>query len=215
MLRSKRTGVLVANFNFDSNEYADSPEVVLASFVWTVYEDVDVFVDQREPLFSPTRGDEDERQQMREILDTLVLAWPDVFSGRQETVRAVLRQSSSTLSPLGLAGNALRLKMLAWERARDRFERVMVGRYQSDQRASDGPFTEFQSIRPAQRLSLRPRIFRRLSAQARVRLKRLNALLGYADIPLGSLLALIPLAEPLVEVKQVIEQIAGDLDSET
>jgi hypothetical protein len=205
----------VATFSFEPNEYTITPEVVLASFVWTVYEDIDTFVELREPLFSPTRGDDDEREQMREILDVLEVAWTDVFDGRQETIRAVLAQSSSSLTPLGLAGNGLRVKILAWERSRDRFERVLIGRNESDQRETDRPFTEFQTLRPAQRLSFRPRMFRRLSARARQRLRRLSSLLAYADIPLGSLLAVVPLVDPLVEVKQLIEQIAGDLGSDS
>jgi hypothetical protein len=205
----------VANFNFESNEYASSPESILASFVWTVYEDVDVFIAQREPLFSPTRGNEDERDGMRELLDVLGLAWPEVLSQRRQTVTAIMSVGSGALAGRGLAGNELRLKMLGWEQARNRLERVLIGRYQEVLIETDESLAEFQTIRPAQRLSFRQRVAQRLSARARRRLRRLSSLLAYADIPLGSLQTLVPLIDPLIEVKQLIEQLAGDLGSES
>jgi hypothetical protein len=205
----------MANLNFELNAYSDYPEVILASFVWTVYEDLDVFVSQRAPLFSPTRGDADERAQMLELLNLLGTAWPEVMAQRPLTARAILNLNGDALAPPGLVGNQLRLKILAWERARNRFESVLIGRYDDDQLQTENRFAGFTTIRPAPRLNFQQRIARRLSARARTRLRRLNSLLAYADIPLGSLLALVPLVDPLVEVKQLVEQISGDLGSES
>jgi len=205
----------MADLNFEPSEYVNSPEVVLASFVWTVYDDLDVLVSQRVSLFSPTRGEDDERQQMLELINVLGAAWPEVLSQRPVTISAILSLNSFSLAPLGLAGNQLRLKILGWERARNRFERVLVGRYDDEQVQAENLAADFQSVRPAPRMNFQQRTAQRLSALARGRLRRLNSFLAYADIPLGSLLALVPLVDPLVELKQLVEQVAGDLGTES
>src|SRR5215469_13693527 len=88
----------------------------LATFVLTVYDDLDALVSLREVLFLPPgRTDRYTVEAVRELGD----AWNEVVGDRENHVTTILGLSvANGLTQDGLSGAQLRLKIAVWRRAR-------------------------------------------------------------------------------------------------
>ncbi|WP_392545265.1 hypothetical protein [Oryzobacter telluris] len=187
---------------YDNSSDADRRE--LLSFVSSVYDDLAWMVDMRYELFSPdlstTEGSLDD---LSEFLAWLADAWPDVYETRAELLRQMSEVPSEVLANHGLAGLDLRVKLIAWRRARLRLTRAVLE--EADAEDSDEVFDDYAE-HPQAPLP-RPKRFRR----AKRVLKWASRALGHADTILGSLAALLSQAERLKEIKETVEKVSGEV----
>ena len=84
----------------------------LATFVLTVYDDIDALVSLREVLFLPP-GHTD--RYTVDVVRALGEAWPEVVTDRDNHVTAIFNLSvTNALAQEGLSGAQLRLKIAVW-----------------------------------------------------------------------------------------------------
>lgn len=183
----------------------EPPPSELIHFVTAVYDDVGWVVDMGYPLFrAEVESAEGSLDDLSGFLSWLADAWPGVLGTREEVVERITALPAEALSTHGLAGVELRVKILAWQRARRRLRLAVT---------EDGEFAEVPDLpeeeppTTAQRPLPRPRRFRRVK---RI-LKWTSRLLGHADTLLGSLTALVNQAERLKEIKESVEKVAGEV----
>jgi hypothetical protein len=94
-----------------------TPQQALASFVWTLYDDIDYVVAIRENVFIGP--------DMTEVLDALRDAWAPVLSRRTELTNAVLAAPLTGLEAAGLTEPMLGFKLMVWRRARNQLAREL------------------------------------------------------------------------------------------
>lgn len=187
---------------YDNSSDADRGE--LLSFVSTVYDDLAWMVDMRYALFpSDLSSEEGSFDDLSEFLAWLADAWPGVFETKAELLQQMSEVPSEVLAYHGLAGLDLRVKLLAWRRARSRLTRAVVEEAEAD----DAGEVFDDSAEDPQAPLPRPRRFRRVKKV----LKWASRALGHADTVLGSLAALLSQAERLKEIKETVEKVSGEV----
>lgn len=183
----------------------ERPAGELISFVGTLYDDVDWVVAMRLPLFgADVESAEGPLGDLAEFLSWLADAWPGVLDTRQDVLERIATLPEDLLSAYGLVGLELRVKLLAWQRARRRLRLAVVEEGVFEERPE---LSEESPLPSAQRSLPRPRRFRRVK---RV-LRWTSRLLGHADTVLGSLTALVGQAERLKEIKETVEKVSGEV----
>jgi hypothetical protein len=179
----------------------------LATFVLTLYDDLDALVSLREVLFlSPGHTD----RYSVEVVRALGEAWTEVADDRVNHVTTVLGLSETNdLSPVGLSGAQLRLKIAVWRRARAARSTEFNDSEDAEPRSSSLP----DPTKPEARAE-EPRHPRKLPRRVRVALKFVASMLSYADTILGSLAKLAGHSERLKEIKEIVERLSGDMADE-
>jgi hypothetical protein len=139
----------------------------------------------------------------RDFLNALPLAWSEVNGQSNVVVGQVVGSSIGALSERGLVGNQLSAKLEAWHGGRERLlDEFDVG----------GPETDIPrpAIPPPGRGRLARFLRRRRPLHSKRALKWLARVLAHADNILDSLTSVVPVAEPLKELKHAIERVADD-----
>ncbi|WP_162940131.1 hypothetical protein [Gryllotalpicola protaetiae] len=193
---------------FELPDYFERPELVLASFTATVYEDLDSVVEMREALFldRDVIGDVFD-ENLVAALEAIAEAWGPVADTRDSFVESLLAATPEVLSFYGLIGLELRAKIIGWEYARGRLEAAL-----------DSPNVETvgsdhllpQPVPPVRTAGRLRRLLRAINRPAVRRVARgVERSLGAADVALGSAVKFIPHHEKLVEMKELLENLAG------
>lgn len=180
-----------------SDAAVPTPRQQLASFVWTLFDDLDYIVSIRSQLFGAS--------DLVPVVESLGAAWADLIARREEITTAVLNADISVLELVGLTGTPLTFKLTTWRWARGRLVLVLDADPSSPlAEPPAGPPPPPADVTPE------PRLRRKIPRLMKAFLKRLAQALSYADELLGSLTAVVKLSEPLKELKGFIEKLAGD-----
>lgn len=182
----------------------------LASFVETIYDDLEEIVDRREVLFLvlPQRTDQESVQMVRQCAD----AWVEVAAARGRVTAAVLPSNGvgpppegQQLLEAGLMGHQLHFKLAMYYNARSGLIEALAG---TDVHPRDDGGQEPAAATPPS--SERLPWPRKLSRLGKSILKWLARVLAFADTILGSLASVIQISEGLKEFKEAIEKLCDD-----
>lgn len=178
----------------------------LATFVLTVYDDIDALVSLREVLFLPP-GHTD--RYTVDAVRALGEAWTEVVTDRDGHVTAIFNLNVNGLTQEGLSGAQLRLKIAVWRRARA----AMIAEFNNSEDTesrSDAlpkhaqlPISAEQPVHP-----------RKLPRRVRRALKFIASMLGYANTILGSLAKLAGQYERFKEIKETVERLSDNMADE-
>jgi hypothetical protein len=177
----------------------------LASFVLTLYEDLDALVSLREVLFLSGYPDRYTVEAVRAMGD----AWSGIDADRSGLVATILTFNNTTaLLQAGLTGVELQFKIAVWRRART----VAIAEFE----ASDDPEARSQVPSPPVGspgvTAEQPSWPRKLPRRLKQALGRVGAMLGCADTIIGSLLRIMNQFERLKEFKETVEKLSNDMD---
>jgi hypothetical protein len=179
-----------------------TPQQALASFVWTLYDDLDYVVAIRDNVFIGPA--------MTDVLDALRDAWAPVLSRRSELTNAVLAAPMTGLEAAGLTEPMLGFKLMVWRRARNQLAQQL----DADPGAGPAPPAGPPAPPPPTGVTPDPPLRRKIPRWVKRFLKRLAQALSYADTLLGSLASVVNLAEILKEIKEFVEKLADDTADE-
>lgn len=186
-----------------TNGQAPSNNQVLASFVTTLYEDLDALVSLREVLF--LRGYPD--RYTVEAVRAMGNAWPNVYAERNSRVAEILTyNNTSELVQAGLTGEELQFKIAVWRRARA----AAMAEFEDSDDQQDRSQVPSPSTGPSGVTAEQP-FWRRLPRQLKRALGRVGTMLGCADTIIGSLLRVINQLERLKEFKETVERLSIDI----
>jgi hypothetical protein len=178
----------------------------LATFVWTLFDDLDAVISVRELLFLV----EPQRDPLTlVIVRQLGEAWIEVEATRLPVINAVLSASIEALSEHGLTDAQLGLKLRMWKRARDEAVEEFSNSKYPQLELPERP-TPTQESPPPGVIQEEPRFPRKAPRFLKRALKLLSRGLSYADSILESLTRVVVVGEALREMKQATEKLAGD-----
>lgn len=183
----------------------------LTAFVWTVYDDLDALVSLREVLFlTPDRLDAAGVEFVRQLEP----AWAEVKATRDSVISHLLSPSADE-APLfdqhGLTGSQLNAKLLIWRRERTLANGEFSDSDDVEPRSTSDPLSQPTGVETPE-----PSFSRKRPRRLKRALKWVHRMLTHADTVLGSLVRAFAFAqiEPLKEIKETIEKLAGDISIE-
>jgi hypothetical protein len=179
----------------------------LATFVLTVYNDIDALVSLRELLFLPP-GHTD--RYTVEAVRALGEAWTEVVTDRDSHLAAIFGLSATNdLIQAGLSGAQLRLKIAVWRRARV----AMIAEFNNSEdtesrsdplpKPAQPPISAEEPVHP-----------RKVPRRVRRALKFVASILSYANTILGSLAKLAGQYERFKEIKETVERLSDNMADE-
>lgn len=188
---------------------------VLAGFVATLADDLNVITAQRSELFA------DRLEVAGSVIEVLQRAWGEVVETVPDAWEEVGGLDEAVLTEAGLTGQQLRLKIAAWDESRQVLDRMFGSTESALEHVPEGAnlfvgtdvplFGAEGALAYADAYSPRLPILtghpRRLWGRL---LRRIWRTLGYADTILGSIPVVKGAVEPIKEYKEIVENLSAD-----
>ncbi|HEX4058585.1 MAG TPA: hypothetical protein VHX87_09765 [Galbitalea sp.] len=203
----------MATIEFVTEDYVQQPQVVLASFVNTVFDDVDAMMAMLAPLLErsiPRRRRASD--ESRAFLEGLSRAWESARERRAALTGPVGNLRGPRLERRGLKGSELEAKMLAWDlpRSQLRADLLRRGRTYQPEDAITQPNANSHRILPLPRVTAFKQFLVRRPTLKGI-LNTASTTLRYANILLGSILKELPGGEFFLEITELIENVTKDV----